>query len=197
MTNRRLKKQERLDTVKTLIEQDPFLTDEEISERFAVSIQTVRLDRLELNIPELRERMKGVATQNYEKVRYLSKSDIMGEIIDLELNKRGISLLETDKTMAFESTRIVKGHYIFAMAESLAIAVIDAKVAITGVANIKYKVPVLLGQKLIAKAEIVRRTQEEYYVHVMINVKDQQVFRSKFIMHIIPDHEHGQIGDRI
>lgn len=195
--NRRLKKQERLDTVKALIEQDPFLTDEEISEKFAVSIQTVRLDRLELNIPELRERMKGVATQNYEKVRYLSKSDIMGEIIDLELNKRGISLLETDKTMAFESTRIVKGHYIFAMAESLAIAVIDAKVAITGVANIKYKVPVLLGQKLIAKAEIVRRTNEEYYVHVMINVKDQQVFRSKFIMHIISDHEQGQIGDKL
>jgi acyl-coenzyme A thioesterase PaaI-like protein len=197
MMNRRLKKQERLDTVKALIEQDPFLTDEEISEKFAVSIQTVRLDRLELNIPELRERMKGVATQNYEKVRYLSKSDIMGEIIDLELNKRGISLLETDKTMAFESTRIVKGHYIFAMAESLAIAVIDAKVAITGVANIKYKVPVLLGQKLIAKAEIVRRTNEEYYVHVMINVKDQQVFRSKFIMHIISDHEQGQIGDKL
>lgn len=197
MTDRRLKKQERLDTVKLLIEQDPFLTDEEISEKFAVSIQTVRLDRLELNIPELRERMKGVATQNYEKVRYLSKSDIMGEIIDLELNKRGISLLETDKTMAFESTNIVKGHYIFAMAESLAIAVIDAKVAITGVANIKYKVPVLLGQKLIAKADIVRRTQHEYYVHVMINVKEQQVFRSKFIMHIISDHGQGQNGEKI
>lgn len=190
MTNRKFKKQERLDTLKTLIEQDPFLTDEEISEKFSVSIQTVRLDRLELNIPELRERMKGVATQNYQKVRFLAKSDIMGEIIDLELNKRGISILETDKTMVFESTRIVKGHYIFAMAESLAIAVIDAKVAITGVANVKYKVPVVLGQKLIAKAEIVRRTQNEYYVHVMINVKDQQVFRSKFIMQILEDAQH-------
>lgn len=189
MTSRRIKKQERLDTVKALIEQDPFLTDEEISERFAVSIQTVRLDRLELSIPELRERMKGVATQNYEKVRYLAKSDIVGEIIDLELNKRGISILETDQSMVFKATRIVKGHFIFAMAESLAIAVIDSKVAITGVANIKYKVPVLLGQKLIAKAEIVRQTNHEYYVHVMINVKDQQVFRSKFILNSVTEQD--------
>lgn len=189
MTSRKVKKQERLDTVKALIEQDPFLTDEEISERFSVSIQTVRLDRLELSIPELRERMKGVATQNYEKVRYLAKSDIVGEIIDLELNKRGISILETDQSMVFKNTRIVKGHFIFAMAESLAIAVIDSKVAITGVANIKYKVPVLLGQKLIAKAEIVRQTNQEYYVHVMINVKDQQVFRSKFILNSVTEQD--------
>lgn len=188
LKNRKLKKQERLDALKALIEQDPFLTDEEISEKFSVSIQTVRLDRLELNIPELRERMKGVATQNYEKVRFLSQADIFGEIIDLELNKRGISLLEADRTMVFESTKVVKGHYIFAMAESLAIAVIDAKVAITGVANIKYKVPVLLGQKLIAKAEVVRYAAGSYYVHVMINVKDQQVFRSKFIIEPLRDH---------
>lgn len=37
---------------------DPFLTDEELSDIFHVSIQTIRLDRLELGIPELRERIK-------------------------------------------------------------------------------------------------------------------------------------------
>ena len=33
------------------IVKDPFLTDEELSEHFGVSIQTIRLDRLELEYP--------------------------------------------------------------------------------------------------------------------------------------------------
>ena len=45
---------------------DPFLTDEELSDIFHVSVQTIRLDRLELGIPELRERIKNVAEGNYE-----------------------------------------------------------------------------------------------------------------------------------
>lgn len=85
--------------------------------------------------------------------------------------------------MVFQKTQIVKGHYIFALAESLAMAVIDESVALTGVANIKYTNPVYANQRLIAKAEVTRiRDQKEYYVHVKVNVKENQVFRSKFIM---------------
>ncbi len=178
----KVKKQERLELLQQVVEDDPFLTDEELSERFGVSIQTIRLDRLKLNIPELRERVKHVATENYGKVRSIGASEIVGELIDLELNKNAISLLQTDKTMAFQKTKMVMGHYIFAMAESLAMAVIDANVAITGVANIKYRVPVMEGQKLVAKAEVVRIRGSEYFVHVKISVNNDQVFRGKFIL---------------
>lgn len=178
----KIKKKERLTLLKKIIDEDPFLTDEELSEKFSVSIQTIRLDRLELNIPELRERVKSVATENYDNVRTLSKGEIVGELIDLELNQRAISILETDKSMAFEKTDTVKGHFIYAMAETLAMAVIDADVAITGVANIKYNVPVGSKQKLVAKAEVVRIREGEYYVHVMITSSGEQVFRGKFIL---------------
>lgn len=60
--------------------------------------------------------------------------------------------------------------------------VIDADVAITGVANIKYRVPVLAGQKLVAKAKVSRVRGDEYFVHVLIHVKDDVVFRGKFIL---------------
>ncbi|WP_430882828.1 transcription factor FapR [Fusibacter sp. JL216-2] len=178
----KLKKKDRHEALLNILETDPFLTDEELSEKFEVSIQTIRLDRLSLNIPELRERVKSVATNNYEKVRTLGQAEIVGELIDLELNKRAISFLQTDDTMAFQRTRIVKGHYIFAMAESLAMAVVDANVCITGVANMKYRVPVAAGQKLVAKAELTRVRGSEYFVHVKINVNTDQVFRSKFIL---------------
>ncbi|MCH4888346.1 transcription factor FapR [Acidaminobacter sp. JC074] len=179
----RMVKKERLVRLSEEIEKNPFLRDEELSEMFDVSIQTIRLDRMSLNIPELRERMKSVATEMHDKVKTLSRGEIVGELIDLQLNQSGISFLETDKDMVFTKTQIVKGHYIFALAESLAMAVIDAPVAITGVANIKYNVPVFAEQRLIAKANVTRiRDNKEYYVHVMVNVGDNQVFRSKFIL---------------
>jgi len=178
----RLPKEERHKKFVDLIEADPFVTDETLSETLGVSIQTIRLDRMALGIPELRSRIKDVARINYDKVRTLKQYEIVGELIDLELNRQGISLLQTDEGMAFERTRIVKGHYIFAMAESLALAVIDAEVAITGVANLKYGVPVKSGDQLKAKAKVTMIRGSDYFVHVFITVKDQPVFRSKFIM---------------
>lgn len=182
MSSKKISKKDRQERLKKEIEDNPFITDEELCELFNVSIQTIRLDRLYLNIPELRERVRNVAKLNYKKVRTIGEAEIVGELIDLELNKRGISILQTDSTMVFKKTKIVRGHYIFAMAESLAMAVIDTDVALTGVANIKYRVPVLSGQKLIAKAEVTRIRGSNYFVHVKITVKDEQVFRGKFIL---------------
>ena len=57
----RLNKKDRQAKLKEMIEENPFITDEELAEILTVSIQTIRLDRLELSIPELRERIKSVA----------------------------------------------------------------------------------------------------------------------------------------
>jgi acyl-coenzyme A thioesterase PaaI-like protein len=182
LSKNKLKKQERHRALTDLLDADPFLTDEELCERFEVSIQTVRLDRLELNIPELRERVKTVATKQYDQLQSIAKTEIVGELIDLKLNVSGISYLETDDGLAFKKTKIVKGHYIFAMAETLALAVIDARVALTGVANVKYQEAVYSGEKLIAKATVKKAEGNEFYVHIRILVRDREVFRSKFKM---------------
>ncbi len=182
MASSRKSKQVRQKELLSKLEGQPFVTDEELSDFFDVSIQTIRLDRLELGIPELRERIRNVAQKNYSKVTSLGKTEIIGELIDLNLNENGISLLETTEDMAFKKTRIVKGHHIFSMAESLAMAVIHTKVALTGVANMKYRIPVIAGDKLVAKAEVTKIRGNEFYVHVKINVKQEQVFRGKFIL---------------
>ncbi|RKD34396.1 transcription factor FapR [Thermohalobacter berrensis] len=184
---KRLPKKERQKRLKLELEKDPFLTDEELMQMFNVSIQTIRLDRLELGIPELRQRIKKVAEQNYSKVRSIGGAEIVGELVDLNLGENGISILETDKSMAFKKTNVIKGHHIFAQAESLAMAVIDADAALTGVSNIKYKNPVKAGQKLIAKAEVVRRRNNKHFVHVFTYVGQEQVFRGKFILVSIDD----------
>jgi acyl-coenzyme A thioesterase PaaI-like protein len=84
--------------------------------------------------------------------------------------------------MVMEKTKVAGGHYIFAQANSLALAVLDAPAAVTGVANIKYKIPVMAGEKLISKAEVVKKRGNKYFVWVKTRNEKQEVFRSKFIM---------------
>ncbi len=187
LVKKKNKKTERHYELKKIITETPFVSDDELSEMFHVSIQTIRLDRLELGIPELRERMKAAAQKNYSKIVGLGISELIGEIIDLDVNRYGISFLEANREMAFEKTDIVKGHYIFSMAESLALAVINIKAALTGVANMKYRKPVSVGDKLVAKAEVTRQRDESFFVHVKIYVKQEQVFRGKFILVPIED----------
>lgn len=165
------------------------MTDEDIAEYLEVSIPTVRLDRLELGIPELRQRIRDVASQNHQKVRALHADEIVGELVEIQLGVSAISILDTTDQMVFAQSKIVRGHYIYSLAESLAIAVIDAEVALVGVANIKYKTPVYAGSRLIAKAIVRESRQRNHIVWVFISHKQQEVFRGKFILVTIGDNE--------
>jgi acyl-coenzyme A thioesterase PaaI-like protein len=178
----RIHKKLRHETLKEKIESNPFLTDGELALLLNVSIQTLRLDRLELGIPELRERTKQMAESAQDKLKSIPSSEIVGELIDLELDKQGISILQITPDMVFEKTQIARGHYVFSQANSLALAVIDAPTALTGVANVKYKIPIHVGEKLIAKAEVIRKRGNKSFIWVKTRNEKQEVFRAKFIM---------------
>jgi len=185
-----LTKPERLDALRQAIAENPFVTDEMLASRFQVSTQTVRLDRMQLGIPEVRTRTRRVAEGAYRKLRSLKGREIVGDLYDLERGVRALSVLETTADMVFEKSKVVRGHFMFAQAESLALAVIDAEAALTGVANIKYKQPVRVGQRLFAQAEVTRRRQNKYFVAVRTYESNQEVFRAKFIM-VSLDEERG------
>ncbi len=189
--NEKFKKNERQEKLQDILKEDPFVTDEELSEKFNVSIQTIRLDRMELGIPELRERVKNVAETNFAKVKTIVGKEFVGELIDITPGKSAISLLETDKSMVFEKTKVVKGQYMYAMAETLALAIVDAKAALIGIANIKYKRPVLSGERLIAKGEVIRVRGNKFFVWVFLYVNQQEVFRGKFALVGIEDNGGG------
>ena len=58
----------------------------------------------------------------------------------------------------------------------------DAPAAVTGVANIKFKAPVREGERLIAKAEVIRTRANKNFIWVKTRSGTQEVFRAKFIM---------------
>ena len=178
-------KDKRREQFAEMIRNDPFQTDEELACALRVSVPTVRLDRSELSIPELRERIRALAANAQDRVRSLGSGEIIGQIVELDLNNMGVSILETDESMVFRKTGIVRGHFIYALAETLAIAVINEETALVGVANIKYTVPVYAGSRLIARCEL-REVKvigaKRYLVLVKIYVKKTEVFRGKFIL---------------
>ncbi|NLE24536.1 MAG: transcription factor FapR [Clostridiaceae bacterium] len=176
-------KRERQIKLAEMLNNDPFLTDEELAEQLEVSVPTVRLDRLEMGVPELRQRIRDMASNNYDKLRTLNAEEVIGEIVELNLGENAISVLDTTDQMVFSQSKIVRGHYIYSMAESIAIAVIDADVALVGIANVKYKQPVYAGNKLVARVTIKeKRPHGRYIVWVMIYNKQVEVFRGKFLL---------------
>ena len=174
--------------LKKILHDNPFNTDEQLARALNVSVQTIRLDRVTLGIPELRERTRYMAENAQTKVRAIDKKDIVGELIDLELNKIGISTLKITPEMVLEKTGVARGYYMFAMADTLALAVVDAQAALTGVGNVKYKVPVYSGATLVAKAEVTRRRNDKYFIWGKIKNNNEEVFRAKFMV-VSLDHE--------
>lgn len=178
----RMPKKQRQVILREKLRDGMFLTDEELAATLGVSVQTIRLDRLELGIPELRERTRQLAHENHAKIRTMTSGEIVGELIDLELGHAAISLMTITPEMVFEKTKIARGHYLFAQANSLALGLIDAPTAVTGVANVKYKTPVYMGAKLVAKAEVVKIRGNKYFVWVKTRNESREVFRAKFIL---------------
>ncbi|GAH25978.1 unnamed protein product [marine sediment metagenome] len=185
-----LSKLERQRRIKEYISKDPFLSDKKLAELFNFSVQTIRLDRLEMGIPEMRKRIVQVAkdTSSSDKVKSLSKEEIVGELIDLELGKNAIAILKTTKDMAFNRTGIVRSHYIFSLADSLAISIIDAEVALTGVARLSYKKPVYAGQTLVAKARVARNRGNKYLVSVHVKTDQKEVFTGKLVIFTVDNN---------
>lgn len=182
----RINKRNRQKALKETIYANPFITDEELAEKFSVSVQTIRLDRLELSIPELRERIKHVAEKKFQdEVRSLPIDEVIGEIIDIELDKSAISIFDVKQEHVFKRNQIARGHHLFAQANSLAVAVINDELALTARAQIHFVQPVKYLDRVIAKARVKNIDEKTGRTVVEVNsfVQNEIVFKGEFIMH--------------
>ncbi|WP_078391535.1 transcription factor FapR [Shouchella patagoniensis] len=179
----RKKKRERQALLNELLAGNPFLTDEELAVHFSVSIQTIRLDRMEQNIPELRARIKDVAFKHRDAVISLTPEEVFGEIIDLVLEQQAISIFEVGQDHVFTRSGIARGHHLFAQANSLAVALMNNEFVLTAKAEIQFKRPVYSGERVVAKAEVIRDAGERMRVVVNSRVNQELVFQGEFAMY--------------
>lgn len=178
-----------------LLEDNPFLTDEELSEHYRVSVQTIRLDRLERGIPELRERLKKVASKKMkEQVKSLDTEDVIGDIIDIKLDESALSIFDVTNDHIFQRNNITRGHHLFAQANSLAVAVMDNNLALTVKATIDFLKPVKAGDRVVARAKVRKESLSEKrtLVEVVSTVADVVVFTGEFHMYRTTDKKQGE-----
>lgn len=179
----KLGKKDRQEQLQKTIASKPFITDEELAGKFNVSVQTIRLDRMELSIPEVRQRIRHVAQQQLDEVKALPIEEVIGEIVDLQLDDRAISILDIGPEHVFSRTKIARGHHLFAQANSLAVAIIDDQLALTARADIRFSRQVVQGERVIAKAHI-DKYEKSFTVVVVESFVDQEpVFSGAFTMY--------------
>ncbi|MFV8827112.1 transcription factor FapR [Alkalihalobacterium sp. APHAB7] len=176
-------KKERQKLLQETIETNPFVTDEELAKKFLVSVQTIRLDRMELSIPELRERIKDVAKQQLDEVKALPIEEVIGDIIDLQLDESAISILQIGNEQVFSRTKIARGHHLFAQANSLAVAIINDELALTAKATIRFTRQVKVSERVIAKAKVLKHEKDRTIVEVNSYVGQEKVFSGEFVMY--------------
>ncbi|MHA6258674.1 transcription factor FapR [Sporosarcina sp. CAU 1771] len=189
-------KKERQQLLEELLDENPFLTDEELSVHFYVSVQTIRLDRLECGIPELRERLKNVASRTMTgEVKSLQSDEVIGDIIDMKLDESALSIFDVTTDHVFQRNGIARGHHLFAQANSLAVAVMDDDLALTVKSQIHFLKPVKAGSRVVARAEVKKESSMENrtLVEVVSKVGDETVFTGEFYMYRMTDEKQEEI----
>lgn len=182
------RKEKRHDALKRLIVENPFLTDAELAAHFGVSVQTIRLDRLTLGIPEVRERLKDVAVRHFDHLRALEAQDVIGEVEALKRDEYARSVLRIEAEHVFTRSRIARGHVLFAQANSLAIAVTDADWALTGAVTLQFLSPVELGQKVVMEATVSKKVGTRREIMVKGTVASRTVLEGVWTV-VLMAHE--------
>lgn len=85
--------------------------------------------------------------------------------------------------MCLQKCDIIRGHIIFAQANSLANAVVDAPIALTANADLKFLRTVRAGEKLISKAKVLEKKGHRYLIEVVVRVKDEMVCTGTFTIY--------------
>lgn len=175
-------RQERRRALQDLLRKDPFLTDWQLADELGVSVATIRLDRMALDIPELRERSRQIAANTYSEVKALHGEEVIGELIELNLGKNGTSVLMVTDQMVFAKNQILRGHFLFAQGNSMAVALVDSEIVLTKSADVRFYQTVHLGERVVAKASVTSIQGNRYYVSVNSFVHDEIVFRGEFVV---------------
>lgn len=182
-------KEERRKGLGEALSKHPFFTDEELAEQFKVSVSTIRLDRGELGIPELRERTKAVAQEVSSALKSLDYQELIGELLELVVGESARSELIIDESMVLAKARVARGHHLFAQANSLAIALVDAPIALTGSVELKFMRPVHLGEVVVAEGKVLKRQRNKYWVSVSVKANSEEVLRGNWILFAIENLE--------
>lgn len=181
-----LKKSDRRLALVKYVTGNPFATDGQLAERFGVSVATIRLDRQTLHIPEVRERIRQVAESRQDEIKSLDQQEVIGDIVELQLNRYAVSVLTVESGHVFFRNGIVRGHVLFGQVNSLAIAVMDAQLAVTAHTDLRFHRAVHVGEVLRARVDVLQEQSGMVRCHVQTTSNAEIVLEGTIFVAVEP-----------
>jgi hypothetical protein len=184
-------KQKRHKQLLGLLDTNPLMSDNGLANELGVSVGTIRLDREALNMPSMRERTRLMAERASSCLTSMKQEEVLGEILELEPNRRALSVFPTNREYAFRHTNLIADHYIYAQAATLAIAVVREALAIVGAARVQFSRSAYVGEKLAALARVGTHKGNKYVVSVHTRAGEKEIFVARFVVlaieNIVPE----------
>jgi hypothetical protein len=112
----------------------------------------------------------------------MRQDEVMGEILELEPNRRALSVFSTNREYAFRHTNLIADHYIYAQAATLAIAVVREALAVVSAARVQFSRAAFVGEKLAALAKVGTHKDDKYVVSVHTRAGEREVFVARFVV---------------
>ncbi|MCX8189071.1 MAG: thioesterase [Nitrososphaeria archaeon] len=113
---------------------------------------------------------------------------ISGKCVDLIHGKRSIVVLKTQDFMKVDDKGLVHGGFTFSLADYAAMVAVNHPNVVLYKAEVKFKLPVKVGDTLVAKARVYRRIKNRYFVEVQVLKDDKVAFIGKFLCIVLESH---------
>ncbi|MDA3894539.1 MAG: thioesterase [Desulfobacteraceae bacterium] len=96
--------------------------------------------------------------------------------------------LKTDKSMMVDKQGLVHGGFIFGLADYAAMLAVNDPNVVLGSADVKFLMPVKVGEIVVAEANTTSKKGKKYIVTVVVHRKDEAVFSGEFTCFVLDKH---------
>jgi hypothetical protein len=182
-------RQERRQQLLAYLANDPLQTDEQLAERLAVSVPTVRLDRAALGIGPLKARSEQLAARLIQREGEKADQDapVDETLVALERGHYGEARFAPRPEDGRRLGRTLAVAYLVGLAEMLAERIVPGEVVLTGLVQARCLRPIRTDEEIVAKAWLVRCTDRRLVVRVDMESAGERVFRAKFGIYALDD----------
>jgi len=96
--------------------------------------------------------------------------------------------LSTLPSMSADATGLVHGGFVFGLADYAAMIAVNHPNVVLGAADVKFLKPVLIGDTVIAKAQVEEVQGKKHWVAVSVVKGDETVFQGMFTCFALDSH---------
>ncbi len=117
----------------------------------------------------------------------LADKKYLGEIIDLKEGFSKVSL-NTNKDMVVDDEGLIHGGFTFGLADYAAMVCVNHPFVVLGGAEVRFWAPVKLGQKVVAKAFLIKSEGKKNIVEVEAEADGKKIFSGTFNCYVLEKH---------